>query len=149
MYHSITFRTSSGTDYNTWSNWHLIPASRPTIAHPEMVITRVTIPGKVGTLDLTDYLYSKPIYKDRTGSFEFYVMEGYTDQRTVHAEMLKILHGRKVKVYFEDDPGYYYVGRTKIDSWRNEASRPTVTISYTIEPYKYNATTNAQVLDDF
>lgn len=149
MYHSITFRTSSGIDYNTWSNWHLIPASRPTIAHPEMVITSIKIPGRTGSIDLTNYLYSQPIYKDRTGSFEFYVMEGYSDQRLVLKEMLEILHGKKVKIFFEDDPGYYYVGRIKIDKWQNEASRPTATISYIIEPYKYDSDTNEQILDDF
>ena len=149
MYHSITFRTSSGVDYNTWSNWHLIPASRPTIAHPEILTVSVSIPGKSGSIDLTNYLYSKPIYKDRTGSFDFYVMEGYGDHRTTKAEMLKILHGRKVKVIFEDDPNYYYNGRMKIDKWTNEASRPTVTISYTIEPYKYKISNNARVTNDF
>lgn len=149
MYHSITFRTSSDTDYNTWSNWHMIPASRPVITHPEMVITTVQIPGKSGSIDLTNYLYNKPIYKNRSGSFDFYVMEGYNDYRTTKMEILKVLHGQKVKMIFEDDPNYYYVCTIKVDKWINEASRPSVTISYTAEPYKYQLSDDKRITNDF
>lgn len=151
MYHSITFSTRSGSSasYNTWSDWHLIPTSRPTIAHPEMVTNYVKIPGRSGSLDLTNYLYSEPIYRDRNGSFDFYVVEGGKDFQTIEREMLKALHGQKMNVIFEDDSSYYYVGRFKVESWKNEASRPRVTISYIIEPYKFNRSSNARVLGDF
>lgn len=149
MYHSITFRNMSGTSYNTWNDWHLIPTSRPTIAHPEMLSTYVTIPGRQGSLNITNYLYSEPIYQDRSGTIEFYVMEGYVDHRITETNMLKFLQGRKMQVIFEDDPGYYYVGRIKLDKWTNEASRPSVSISYIIEPYKYNLSTGAKMLGIF
>lgn len=150
MYHSITFLTNNGrTKYNTWSDWHLIPASRPTIAHPEMTLNYITIPGRKEPIDITGYLYKNPIYKDRTGSFTFYVIEGYEKPEDVERKILAAIHGKRLAMIIEDEPGYYYIGRFTVDDWRNEANRPRCVISYTIEPYKYNLSNDAKHLDGY
>lgn len=149
MYHSITFYDADGKQYNTWSNWHLIPTSRPIISHPDPQIVTVPLPGRSGSIDITNYLYSKPIYANRNGSLQFYAMEGYNDYRVMQIELYKTLHGKKLKFVFEDDPDYYYVGRFTVALWKNEASRPNINITYTAEPYKYDFKTNARITDDF
>ena len=128
MYHSITFgefytaeeATTAGNpalvrtfkqSSNTWDDWHLIPSSRPTISHPEVVTNYVTVPGLSGSIDLTEYLTSGPVYNDRTGSFDFYVMNGFESWLTIRQKIVEAVHGKRIKMVFEDDPLYYYEGR--------------------------------------
>lgn len=166
MYHSISFGTEGVytaeeanllgrselagmlKGYNTWYDWHLIPASRPTIEHPQITTSFIKIPGRHGTIDLTNYICDYPIMADRTGSFEFIAVEGYDDFRLMRIKMVEILHGRKMKMSFEDDPWHYYVGRFSIKSWKNENIGPSITIDYQTEPYKYRVSTTSGVPDE-
>lgn len=168
MYHSITFAELTGgtytndeavnadrkelsgmlKGYNTWYDWHLIPTSRPTIAHPEVLTKFVQIPGKSGQLDLTNYVCTKSVYANRTGTLQFYAIEEYTDYRVLRTEMMRILHGRKLRINLEDDPLYYYVGRIDVNGWVNEKSRPKISITYNLEPYKYSIATGERQMND-
>ena len=74
MYHSITFG-----DKNTWDDWHLIPSSRPLFNPPTPKTKYQDIPGANGKLDLSEALTGYPVYDNRIGSFEFYVMNGYQE----------------------------------------------------------------------
>ena len=59
--HSVSFGdlyVPSGQSYtafnvvaNTWTDWHLIPSSRPAIAHPTVVTKFVENPGSDGLLE--------------------------------------------------------------------------------------------------
>lgn len=158
MYHSITFSTAPAEfytaeearnlgrsdlagmlkGYNTWYDWHLIPSSRPTIEHPQITTTFLKIPGRHGSIDLTNFLSNAPIMADRTGSFEFIAVEGYGSFDFMRINLVSALHGRKMLMAFEDDPDYYYVGRFMIKTWRNEKTGPYINIDYQVEPYKYN-----------
>ena len=72
MYHSITFG-----DKNTWDDWHLVPASRPVFLPPDVKTNYIDLPGADGHADATESLTGRVLYKNRTGSIEFYVMNGY------------------------------------------------------------------------
>lgn len=129
--------------YNTWYDWHLIPTSRPTIAHPTVKTNYVTIPGRQGSIDLTEYACKKPIYEDRTGSFVFYAIpDYYVNTENVKNAILATIHGREMWLCFEDDPGYYYTGRFTVKDWKNEAARPSLTIAYVLNPYKMEITSS-------
>lgn len=138
MYHSLIFQYGD-IKINTWDNWHLIPSARPVVAQPTPVYTYVDIPGKDGSMDLSDYLVGRPTYSDRTGSFEFYVANDYGNWASRRAEMASFLNGRKMKVYLEDEPQYYYEGRFWFKQWTPDASHSKVTIEYRLKPYRYHA----------
>lgn len=138
MYHSLIFQYGD-IKINTWDNWHLIPSARPVVAQPTPVYTYVDIPGKDGSMDLSDYLVGRPTYSDRTGSFEFYVANDYGNWASRRAEMTSFLNGRKMKVYLEDEPQYYYEGRFWFKQWTPDASHSKVTIEYRLKPYRYHA----------
>lgn len=155
MYHSITFTNASEDDLNTggftetstglllngvntWDEWHLIPSSRPTIAMPGVSEKYIEIPGRDGSIDLSDWLAGRPIYGDRQGSLEFYHQNGYEDWETVRRAMAHYFHGRTLKMILEDDPGYYYEGRFKLNEWKSEASHSKVVIDYRLKPYKWH-----------
>lgn len=155
MYHSITFTNASEDDLNTggftetstglllngvntWDEWHLIPSSRPTIAMPGVSEKYIEIPGRDGSIDLSDWLAGRPIYGDRQGSLEFYHQNGYEDWETVRRAMAHYFHGRTLKMILEDDPAYYYEGRFKLNEWKSEASHSKVVIDYHLKPYKWH-----------
>ena len=136
MYHSLIFQYGN-TKINTWDNWHLIPDGRPVVAQPNPVYTYVDIPGADGSMDLTDYLVGRPTYSDRTGTFEFYVANDYGNWASRRAEIAAFLNGKKMKVYLEDEPQYYYEGRFFFKGWSPGASHSKVTIEYRLKPYRY------------
>lgn len=146
MYHSLTFEVGSANGatfkkrYNTWNNWHLIPTTRPVVAQPNPNYTYVDIPGADGSLDITDYLIGRPTYSDRTGSFDFYVANGYGDWSARRTEIASILNGQIMKMYLEDEKeSYYYEGRFYLRAWTPDASYSKVTIEYRLKPYRYQA----------
>lgn len=143
MYHSITFG-----DKNTWDDWHLVPASRPTFSMPPLQERYVDIPGLNGPVDLTEAITGYPVYGNRTGSFEFIVMNDWYDSdgaltrgrwQERYSEIANYLHDQHMKAWLEDDPGYYYEGRFKLAEWRSEKDYSRISIEYNVGPYKWAA----------
>lgn len=130
-YHSITIG-----DKNTWDDWHLVPTSRPLVNPPEVNTSYVTIPGASGSLDLTEALTGYPTYTNRTGSWEFIVMNGYGEWYSRYSEIMAYLHGKKLRAILDDDPNYYYEGRFSVASWTSPKDWSRITINYNVGPYK-------------
>lgn len=146
MYHSITFGTK-----NTWTDWHLIPASRPVVSPPSVKTTYVEIPGGDGSIDLSTALAGRPLYNDRSGSFQFYVENGHGNWFDIYYSIMTYLHGQKMRMVLEDDPRYYYEGRFSVSGWQSGASTSAITINYVLSPYKYeiNQTGEGWIWDAF
>lgn len=131
MYHSITIGTK-----NTWDDWHLIPASRPLFNPPPVKTNYIEVPGGDGILDLSIALTGRPTYGNRTGSWDFYVQNGYTDWTALYSEIMVYLHGQNFQAILEDDPAYYYEGRFNVNQWRSEKDYSRIVIDYNVGPYK-------------
>lgn len=146
MYHSLTF-VDGNTTRNTWNNWHLIPSARPVVVQPTAAYKYVDIPGRDGSLDLSNYLIGRPTYSDRSGSFKFYVANDYGDWVGRKAEIAQFLNGAKeMKMVLEDDPHHYYLGRFYMKAWDPGANNSEVTIEYRVKPYKYRASDGGAVM---
>lgn len=131
MYHSITIG-----DKNTWDDWHLIPASRPLFNPPAVKTNLIEIPGGDGSLDLTRSLAGRATYKNRIGSWNFYVENGFREWADLYSEIMLYLHGQQMRAILEDDPNYYYEGLFSVNSWKSDAQRSTIVIDYNVHPYK-------------
>ena len=131
MYHSITIG-----EKNTWDDWHLIPSSRPLFNPPSVKENTVDIPGGDGVLDLTASLAGRPTYNNRTGSWTFYVQNGFKDWTVLYSEIMVYLHGQEFKAVLEDDPAYYYEGRFSVNSWKSDKDYSQIVIDYNVGPYK-------------
>lgn len=146
MYHSLTFSTgtiSNGklTGVNTWDNWHLIPTSRPVFTLPNVETKYVDVDGREGSIDITNYLNSQTVIRDRSGSFEFYITNRTDGEYfRLQSEIAAYLRGRRLWVSLEDDPNYYYIGRFNLESWKQDDHFSQVTIKYRVAPYKYRVT---------
>lgn len=154
MFHSLTLG-----DKNTWSNWHLIPTTRPVVNPPPVNEKYVEIPGRNGSIDLTTFLSGSPTYGNRKGSWEFYVIckgmevslpTGYlttsqknalwADWKTAYDTILNYLHGKNHSVALDDDPDYVYTGRMTVNSFKSDKDNSTITIDYVLAPYKQHKT---------
>lgn len=156
MFYSLTFEkkvNGNSVSKNTWNDWHLIPSSRPDISIPSRNLNFVDIPGRDGSLDISEYLAGRPTLSDRTGSWEFIVVSEY-DGKDVDLrswlvrknELITFLDGSVMKVRMEELPGYYYEGRvyTEPNSWKTGSNFSTITFAYRLKPYKYNASTGKE-----
>lgn len=131
MYHSITFGSK-----NTWNDWHLVPTSRPVFDPPVLKERYIDIPGGDGVIDLTESLTGYPVYQNRTGSLEFIVMNDYWPWQEAYSTICDYLHGQRMKAVLEDDRDYYYEGRFKVSKWKSDKYYSTITIEYSVSPYK-------------
>jgi len=158
MYHSITFG-----DKNTWDEWRLVPTSRPVFNPPAQKVKTLDIPGSDGVIDLSTSLTGYPVFQNRTGSFEFIVVDykywtpmrdnvndtvrdyvnddikgaGFRQWHEAYSDIMNYLHGRTMRAVLEDDPDYYYEGRFTVNSWKSEKNWSKITIDYDVNPYKW------------
>lgn len=131
--HSVTFG-----DKNSWTDWHLVPSSRPVFAPPKLKTNYVDIPGMNGSLDLSEAVSGRPVYDNRQGSLDFYVDVQYKDKSSwieLYSKIMDYLHGRRLEAYLDDEPYYRYVGRFEVDSWKS-GDGEAITINYDVYPYK-------------
>ena len=145
MYHSINIG-----DKNTFDDWHLIYPGRPIVNPPIPKMNYVDILGKNGSLDYTNALVKTPRYSDREGTWEFIILNpGDVDSLSVlddrrfdphelSSEITSYCNGRKFdKVWLEDDPDYYYVGRVWVSGIQTSSGWSRIILSYRFEPFKY------------
>lgn len=146
-YHSITLGGK-----NTWDDWRLLPSSRPYVAPPEPRTNYIEIPGMDGALDYTELL-GPTKFKQRTGSWEFIVVnedrDGYrpVNWATRYSVIMNWIQGQKLTVRLEDDPSYNYVGRVRVSGWQSGENYSTITLEYTLDPYKYPINEGTGTLD--
>ena len=147
--HAITFIVAEDTDYegaedfkalntyNTWSDWHMAPKSRPFVAAPTVKTAYVDVPGADGSLDYTDALAGKARYANRTGSWEFIIDNGYINWFEVYSDILQKLHGKYFdRIILDDEPEYYWKGRLSVKGDFSPRDYNMVTIEYNLDPYK-------------
>lgn len=144
QYHSITFKDAlADTGTNTWDDWHLIPSTRPSIAVPKTSEKYIEVPGRHGALDLSGFLTGSPTFSTRTGTWEFYVdHDQWNSWAETYSTILWALHGKILKVILDDDPEWYYEGRFNVSNWQTNKDYSTITIGYTLDPFKMKVSDN-------
>ena len=130
---------------NTWDDWCLIPIRRPVIDFPAVKTNIVDITGGDGQIDLLQILVDTPVYKNRTGSLLFRMVDKVGELSVLKRknEIARYLHGYSMNMVLDEEPEYYYTGRFEIDNmaYKGNGDIADITITYDIEPYKYGANT--------
>lgn len=154
--HSIQLKTKVGkTGWTDWfdvcERWRLVPSSRPVINPPEVKTRTFDNPGGDGIFDMTESLTGFPLYGQRTGSLEFYVLNGWGNWKRTHESIMNTVHGKNVQLMLTDDPAYYYNGRLTFNTWKSDKDHSVVTLDYNLDPYKlctYLSTDGSWLWDD-
>lgn len=125
------------SDRNTWTHWKIVPTSRPVFAPPSPKTSYVDVPGANGKLDVSQILTGYPLYSNRTGSFEFIVLNDFRHWQEAYTDIMTTLHNKVLACVYEEDPEYYYVGRWNVQSWSSGSDHSRIVLGYDIEPYKW------------
>ena len=122
---------------HSYRSWKLLLKSKPVISPPKPKTKLVQVPGTNTVIDLTESLTGGEVkYEPRTLRCEFYVIGGRSKWSAVYSAILNEIHGKKLNIVMDDDPNFFYVGRTEVDSFDSDESSATIVIVAEVEPYK-------------
>lgn len=115
-------------DFNTWTDWHLIPDETLKIVPPQLKEKYVDIPGRNGAIDLCNAVVGLPRFERMTGSLSFTIYDD--DPETIYNDMLDNLHGHKFDEV--EIMGKSYDGRWVIESYEPDGEEPKITLGYNL-----------------
>lgn len=134
-------------EINTFDDWRVVPISRPVIAPPVFKENYLDIPATYGSLDYSRAHTGLPVYGNRTGSWEFVVLNDYRRWEEAYSDIQHTIHGKRCFVTLEDDLDYFYVGNLTLNEWRSDPGWSRIVINYNLEPYKYSKTKSEHVVN--
>lgn len=123
--------------YHSYDDFSLILSSKE-IAAPKTKTVKIDIEGADGAIDLTDF-FGEPKYEDCTHKFQFSSIVPQSEFLTQFSTIKNAIHGKKLGIILDDDPGFFYVGRCYVSSFTNEKNIGKIAIECECEPYKYKA----------
>lgn len=126
---------------HSFNDWGIILSSK-VISPPEPQLNRVNVPLRDGSIDLTESLTDDIKFKDRKITLNFTV----TDRATWTAKVSEVenyLHGKQMKIVFDDDLAFYYFGRASVNKWETNKNIGSLVIECTVEPFKYDMVSSA------
>lgn len=126
----VTFGT-----YRSYTDLHLIRTAK-NIGSPSIKKATVKIEGADGELDYTEY-FGDVKYDNVKLKFDFETIVPQSQFLPLFSTVKNALHGRKMKISLDDDPGYYYVGRIEVSEFTNKKNIGSIKITCDCEPYKY------------
>lgn len=121
-------------NYHSYDAFQLILAAK-TIGTPSPKTDTIDIPGGDGVLDLSEF-FGETKYGNRTLSFEFSSLVIPSDFMSLFSMVQNALHGKKMTITLDDDPGWYYIGRISVSEWKADRNIGKLTIDCDCEPYK-------------
>lgn len=103
------------------------------IPMPAVQTNYVAIPGRDGSLDLTEG-FGRIRYSDRVISLTLYALAPHD---TAVSEFVNDVHGKRMQLVFDKDADFYYIGRVSVDGLLKQDGYCVVTVTVFAEPYKY------------
>ena len=122
---SITFGRVRTSDYGLIVAPYEIPM-------PAVQTNYVTVPGREGSLDLTE-AFGGVRFGDRVITLTMYAVGNY---RSRLFEFTNLVHGRQFMIEFDKDPDYFYTGRVTVAAIEKRDGYCAVSVTVTAEPYK-------------
>lgn len=150
MYHSLYISYEKGAEgisdnnksvtRNTWTDFFIVPSTRPVVDPPSVRTEETTIAGMFGKVDFSDILTGYPVFDNRPMSQEFIVDNGHAEWFDIYSSVMSFIHGKKVYVTLEDEPEWYYYGRAKVNKWKSDKDNSKITLDFDFDPFKYYRT---------
>ena len=128
---------------HSYRDFGLILSSK-TISPPEPQTKFVAVPLRNGSLDLTESLTGDVRYKDRYITMTFTVIDPVNMWSARVSEVQNYLQGKRLRIIFDDDCAFYYVGRVAVNNWKSGKGVGTLVIEGTCEPYKYDVQSTSE-----
>ena len=129
---------------NTFNDFHLLLQDGLTIPTAEVKTETEDIPGTSDILDYTEALTGDVHYNQRPIHIELAGVKDYGEFLSVHSQIQNKLHGKKVKMIFSEDPGYYWIGRVSVGDVSPYDVLRNVILDVKVDPYKYEISSSAE-----
>lgn len=122
---------------HTFHTFGLLLESKPTISPPEPKTKLVQIPGTDGVIDLSESLTGSIAYQLRTITIQAFLPCRREDWDWKYSQILNHMHGKRMRIIFDEDPEWYYIGRVTVQEMKPEKVCAYITITAEVEPYKH------------
>ena len=107
------------------------------IGEPSPQLYSVTVPGRNGTLDLSE-VNGAIKYSNRKVTITAIHKHNHPHYyQKIFSELMGVYHGKRCKIIFDSEKDYYYEGRLKVSATNNSAVHSNFTITADCFPYKY------------
>lgn len=130
-------------DKHSYLDFGLILSSQ-VISPPEPKLNLVEVPMRNGSIDLTETLSGEVKYEDRKITLTFSVID---PRRTWAYQISKIqnyLHGQRMKIIFDEDKAFYYIGRVSVNTWTSNQGIGKLVLTCTVDPFKYDISSSSE-----
>lgn len=124
-------------------DWNLIFATK-TISAATPQTKLVEVPGRNGSIDMTETLTGNVKYNDRMLSVTFYTTKDVSHYQAIMSEIQNYLQGQRMRIIFDDDLAFYWLGRPTLDEMECDGTIGKIVISAVVEPYKYTVQSSAE-----
>lgn len=130
---------------HTYYDYGLYVTNTNPVAPPTPKTQYIEIPGRNGDLDLTEALTGYTVYNNRTITLKLGGKKNPELWTIFRRMFLNEIHGKTVKVVFDDEPEFYYVGRATVNAdWTQMNTIASFTVTINAEPYKYSLTSTIE-----
>ena len=109
------------------------------ISPPEPNLMIVEIPGTSDVIDMTESISGDIEYKQRKITIKLQSGDGQDSYYSKFSELANYIHGKKMKIVFSKDSGYYWIGRITVTGAEPQFYGQDITITATVDPYKYES----------
>lgn len=117
------------------------------ISAPEPKLTIIEVPGTSDVIDLTESITGDIEYQQRKIMIRLESADGKDSYYSKFSEIANYMHGRKLKIIFNKDAGYYWEGRMSVTKADPMSYGQTIEISATVDPYKYETQSSLEPWD--
>ena len=135
------FQNTSATinDKHTFDHYGLYVTNTNPVAPPKAKMQHISIPGRNGLLDITDALSGYTIYENRIITLKLGGKKKKELWPSFMSTFQNEIHGKRVKIVFDEEQDYYYVGRATVNpDYERTGEIATFTVTIDAEPYKYS-----------
>lgn len=130
---------ATGEKYHTLKDWGMAIGNNDIIGDVSWETNYIDVPGMDGFLDASEAITGRVIYKDRPIKIELGGKRDRNSWDIFVSDIRNLVEGKEIKVVFDNDPGFYWIGRASIKDFdrTREIGRFTIAIQKA-DPYKYN-----------
>lgn len=121
---------------HSYHDFGLILSSRE-ITLPEPKTMTIDVPGRDGVIDLTEAITGEVKYKNRKLTLTFTALHVISRWGAVVSKLANYLHGKRMRIIFDDDALFYWYGRCTINQFKTDRTLATIVVNCDVEPYKY------------
>ena len=130
-------------DIHTFQEYGLIMTDKK-ISTPVAKLKMVDVPGRNGSVDMSEVATGDVRYNDRTIELKFVSQEKVGNWEALLSEMRNQFCGRKCRYVFDDDIAFYWSGRCTDISMEAKEAILYVNMKITVDPYKYTIQSTAE-----